>query len=248
MISNLPSGVGYEDCPVATRKTRFSFEPVEEQELARVALDHDQLAEVLLRHLRLQHLVGQHEGCARACGSRARASGTRRARIRRRPGADFFATGFRLRSFSSASTGLRSVCFASAGEEPLELRLRDVDSERHRVVRPHDAHGGLHRLADPGRRPELLDGHELQRPVGRDERDGLVEPLLDDLARLGGREAADEQSADRDTGLDEPRAGRERDVDGRPGRSRHGGRRGGGRRRRRLVRGRDGRECDEKQD
>jgi hypothetical protein len=86
-------------------------------------------------------------------------------------------------------------------EEALELRLRDVHPERDGEVGRSHADGRLDGLQEVRRGAELtrLDPELARRRD--DERQGAVEPVLDERARLGRGEPSDQQTADRDTWL-----------------------------------------------
>ena len=95
--------------------------------------------------------------------------------------------------------GVAVEALTEAGDEPLDLRLRNLDLERHDEAGPLHAARKIDGLLDVGRRSELLRRHDDAGAGAGDERERPREALLHEIAGLGDREAADERAADLDT-------------------------------------------------
>ena len=130
--------------------------PVVEEELVRVALDHDRVAEVGLGHGRLQLLVGQLEA-ALVLADRERELLGRDDLHQAAPGHGLVRHRLQVAEREARVDGLAVGIRPDLREEALQLPARDVDLERHLIALASHAHGELDGLGD------VRGGAELRR-------------------------------------------------------------------------------------
>ena len=209
MISKLPIGVGNEDCPVAMRNDELELQSLRVEELLESRLMTITLPRSSAVTAGWSSWYGSGNGARDVLANREREALEAITCLRRSPGFDLPATGMKPRQAERGVDRLASVLRGEADEAALELRLlTSTLSGTANSGRP-DAHGELDRLATYGPRRRLAE-ELIFRVVETTIRSGLVEPLLDERASPPPRQPADEQPADRDTGLDQLRSKRRR--------------------------------------